>query len=219
VVDARTYQTLIGLGIPPETVPLGSVRFLGWEELRGLGEKSHDCKQWILSTNNREAIAYSVDHEHKPCVGIVLRNLHSGAKKDHKAITPDLKPLWHNFYYALPQVYKLGVCVLCEGPKDARVLASADIPAIAVLGVVPSQEHLRVIRRYAGTVLWIGDRDPVDDGRAELRANRAKYQARELELGFFDFRIPVKDPALLAGNQEWLGRIRDRVLELSSFSR
>jgi hypothetical protein len=218
-VDARTYQALRGLGIQPETVPPGSVRFLGWEELRSLGEKSRDCRLWIISPNNREAIAYSVDHEHKPCVGIILRNLFSGAKKDHKAITSDLSPLWHNFHHALPRVYKLGVCVLCEGPKDAMVLASADIPAIAVLGVIPSHEHLRVIRRYAGLVLWIGDRDVVDDGRAEIRLIRAKRQARELGLGFMDFKIPVKDPAMLAGNQEWLGRIRDRVIELSSFSR
>ena len=219
MVDAKTQQILAGLGIPPSTVPVGSVKFLGWEELRGLGERSRDCQIWIRHPNNREALAYSVDHEHKPCVGVVLRNLYGGEQKDHKAITPDLSPLWHNFYHALPQVYKLGVCVLVEGPKDARVLASADIPAIACLGVIPSHEHLRVIRRYAGTVLWIGDRDPADNGRAEIRVVRAKRQARELELGFFEFRIPTKDPALLAGNQEWLGKIRDRVLELSSFSR
>jgi hypothetical protein len=84
---------------------------------------------------------------------------------------------------------------------------------------IPSQEHLRTIRRYAGTVLWIGDHDPVDDGRAETRMNRAKWQARELGLGFFSFRIPVKDPAELAGNHEWLERIRDRVKELSLLSR
>jgi DNA primase len=144
--------------------------------------------------------------------------MHSGQRKSHKAIIPDSKPLWHGFYYALPQIYKIGVCVLVEGPKDALVLASAGIPAIAVLMAIPSPEHLRVIRRYAGTVLWIGDRDPVDGGRAEIRVSRAKRQARELELGFFDFKIPVKDPAELAGNQEWLEKIRDRVFELSSFS-
>lgn len=219
MLDERTRRILQGFGIPSETVPPGSVRFLGWEELRSLGQKSSDCRKWIRNPNNREAIGYSVDHEHKPCVGIVLRNLHTGPKKDHKAITPDLGPLWHNFYYALPQVYKLGVCVLVEGPKDAMILASADIPAIAVLMAIPSHEHLRTIRRYAGTVLWIGDRDPVDGDRAEIRVSRAKRQAKELGLGFFDFRIPAKDPALLAGNQEWLKRIRDRVLELSSFSR
>jgi hypothetical protein len=214
VVDETTRQTLEGLGIPPETVPPGSVKFLSWKELRALGMRSRDCKLWTINPNNREAIAYSVDHEHKPYVGIILRNLHSGARKDHKAITPDIKPLWHNFYHAVPQVYRLGVCVLVEGPKDARVLASANIPAIAVLMAIPSHEHLRTIRRYAGTVLWIGDRDPADD-RAEIRVNRAKRQARELDLGFFDFKIPTKDPALLAGNTEWLGKIYDRVMELS----
>jgi hypothetical protein len=219
VVDAKTQQILEGLGIRPSTVPPGSVRFLGWEELKGLGERSRDCQAWIRNANNRAAIAYSVDSEHKPCVGIILRNLYSDSRKDHKAITLDLHPLWHNFFHALPQVYKLGVCVLVEGPKDARVLASADIPAIACLGVIPSHEHLRVIRRYAGTVLWIGDRDPADSDRAEIRLSRARRQARELAFGFFDFRIPTKDPAELAGNTEWLGRIRDRVLELSSFSR
>jgi hypothetical protein len=173
---------------------------------------------WIRSVNNREAIAYSVDHEHKPCVGIVLRNLHSGANKDHKAITPDIKPLWHNFFSALPLAYQLGVVVLVEGPKDARVLSSADIPVIACLMAIPSHEHLRTIRRYAGTVLWIGDRDPVNDGRAEIRLNRARRQAKELDLGFFDFKIPCKDPAELAGNHEWFGKIRDRVLELSTLS-
>ena len=218
-MDAKTRQILAGLGISPERILPGSVRFLGWEELRSLGAKSHDCKQWIRNVNNREAIGYSVDHEHKPCVGVVLRNLHSGAKKDHKAIVPDIKPLWHNFYHALPQVYKLGICVLVEGPKDAMVLASAGIPAIAVLMAIPSHEHLRTIRRYAGTVLWIGDRDPVDGDRAEIRVNRAKRQARELELGFLTFKIPVKDPAELAGNHEWLKKIRDRVSELSLFSR
>jgi hypothetical protein len=159
-----------------------------------------------------------VDSEHKPNVGVILRNLHSGDKKSHKAITPDISPLWHNFFSALPLAYKLGVVSLVEGPKDARVLASAGIPAIAVLMAIPSNEHLRVIRRYVGTVIWIGDQDPVDDGRAEARLNRARRQAREVDLRFFEFKLPVKDPAMLAGNAEWLGRIRDRVLELSSLS-
>jgi hypothetical protein len=144
--------------------------------------------------------------------------MHSGVKKDHKALTPDMKPLWHNFFYALPRIYECGVCVLCEGPKDARVLASADIPAIAVLMAIPSHEHLRTIRRYAGTVMWIGDQDPVDRDRTEIRISKAKRQARELGLGFFNFKIPTKDPALLAGNNEWLGKIRDRVRELSLLS-
>lgn len=218
-MDTRTRETLLGLGIIPETVPPGSMRFLNWRALQSLGEKSHDCRQWIRNPNNREAIGYSVDSEHKPCVGVVLRNLHTGLKKDHKAITPDISPLWHNFIHALPQVYKLGVAVLCEGPKDARVLASAGIPAIACLGVIPSHEHLRVIRRYAGTVLWIGDQDQVDDGRAEIRLLRAKRQSRELGIGFYTYRISAKDPAELAGNTEELQRIRDRMLELSSFSR
>jgi hypothetical protein len=216
-VDETTGRILKDFGIPPETVPPGSVRFLDYKELKNLGKRSIDCRLWIRNLNNHEALAWSVDHEHKSCVGVVLRNLYSDSRKDHKAITPDIKPLWHNFYYVLPQVYRLGVCVLCEGPKDARVLASADIPAIAVLMAIPSHEHLRVIRRYVRIILWVGDRDPVTDDRAEIRINRAKRQARELELGFFDFRIPVKDPAMLAGNEEWLGRIRDRVMELSSF--
>jgi hypothetical protein len=217
-MDAKTLQILGKLGIPPDSVPPGSVRFLGWDELQGLGEKSYECKQWIRNPNNRAAIAYSVDHEHKPCVGIILRNLHSGHKKDHKAITPDLSPLWHNLYHVLPRVYELGVCVLCEGPKDARVLASADIPAMAVLMAIPSSEHLRTIRRYVHTVLWIGDNDSNDNGREEIRIMRAKRQAREFELGFYTFKIPVKDPAMLAGNQEWLEKIRDRVQELSFLS-
>lgn len=215
-MDEKTGRILKGFGIPLETVSPGSVRFLGWEELRDLGKRSTDCRLWTLNINNHEAIAYSVDHEHKPCVGVVLRNLYSDSRKAHKAITPDIKPLWHNFYNALPRVYQCGVCVLVEGPKDALVLASAEIPAIAVLMAIPSHEHLRVIRRYAGTILWIGDNDPVDDGRTEIRIARAKRQAKELGLGFFSFRISVKDPAMLAGNQEWLGRIRDRVMELSS---
>lgn len=215
-MDAKTREILEGLGIPPATVPSGSVKFLGWKELRALGERSRDCRLWTINHDNREAIAYSVDHEHKPCVGIVLRNLFSGQRKDHKALTPDLKPLWHNFHNALPQVYKLGVAVLVEGPKDARVLASADIPVIATLMAIPSHEHLRTIRRYAGTILWIGDRD-VPDERVEIRLLRARRQSRELGLDFMEFKIPVKDPALLAGNIEWLSKIRDRVLELSSF--
>jgi hypothetical protein len=217
-VDTKTYQILKKMGISPETVPIGSVRFLGREELWNLGEKSRDCRLWAISPNNKEAIAFSVDHEHKPCVGIILRNIYSGVRKDHKALTPDLSPLWHNFYHALPRIYECGVCVLVEGPKDALVLASAGIPAIAVLMAIPSHEHLRVIRRYARTVLWIGDRDPVDDGRAEIRLVRVHRQAREFGVGFFEFKIHVKDPAMLAGNQEWLSKIRDRVMELSTLS-
>ena len=217
-MDLKTREFLGKLGIRVETVPLGSMKLLDWEELQGLGERSVDCRNWIRNPNNRAAIGYSIDTEHKPCVGIVLRNLHSGVRKDHKTIAPDLKPLWHNFFGAIPEVYRLGMVVLVEGPKDARVLASAGIPVMACMAAIPSHEHFRVIHRYASTVIWIGDRDAPDE-RTEARLNKARWQTRELGLKFVEITIPAKDPAELANNPEWLKRIRDRVYELSIFTR
>jgi hypothetical protein len=217
-VDHRTSQILIRLGIPPETVPPGSVKFFGYEELRKLAEKSRDCRNWLYNPDNHEAIVYAVDHEHKRAAGIALRNLHSGPKKSHKIIAPDIKPLWHNLWNALPRVYQTSVATLVEGPKDALVLNSFGVPAIACLTAIPYQDHLRVLRRYAQIVLWIGDRDPPDE-KAELRKAKARRQSRELGLKFIEFPIMAKDPGELAGNVEWLTKIRDRVEELSYLTR
>lgn len=215
-MDQSTLDILKNFGIKdPSTIPQGSVRLFGKEQLSLLGERS---RRWIKNPFNRKALAYAIDSEHESPVGVALRNLHFGDKKDHLLIAKGEGPFWFNLHKSLPFMYESQVGVFVEGPKDALVLFSYHIPSAAFLGVVPTYHHLLVIKRYLRTMVWIKDNDPPSDFE-EKRTYKVQKQAQDLGLSLIQLPIPAKDPADLVRFPEYFQVIRERVNELSLLNR
>jgi len=192
----ETIQALVELGINPATVPKGAVKFLWAQEYRHINEET---KRWASTPLNNRALAYEIETEHQRHVGILLRNLHKEKPLSaHLAVVPKEGTYWHNFSPALEHVWKTGVAVLVEGPKDARVLASYGVSqAMAYLGSAPSKAHLETISRYARALVWIPDNEPLDPA-VVARRKWVEKAAKAFGLHLRIPKLPVKDPAMLA---------------------
>lgn len=203
-------RAMEALGIDPQSLPKGEVAFADEGKLKA--SKSKDILWWASQPGNTPAIVYTVGTEHHPRRGIILRNMHSGDARSIHTSVIGKGPFFHNFHSALPRIYGR-TAVLVEGPKDARVLWAAGIPAIAYLRNAPSRGHLYVIRRYAASILWLPDQDP-DQAEVEKRSRAFRKACSILKIDAVEMKYPVKDPAMLAGNEDWLERIRNRVREM-----
>jgi DNA primase len=212
-MDQLTKSVLAELHINPERVPPESVRVLEESDLFKLGKR---IRQWARFPQNHQALAYAMDTEHESPVGLVLRNLHAGELKSHSLITKATGPFWFNLHRSLPFFYKMGVGVLVEGPKDALMLWSHDIPAVACLGSAPTLGHLKTLARYLRVVFWIHDNDPPSK-ESELRIQDVRRRAIARDVRLIEFPIPVKDPAELYQRPEYFDLIKSRVRELSLF--
>jgi hypothetical protein len=212
-MDASTSAILNQLGICSTTVPAGSVRLLGKPELNSLGERS---RRWSRSPWNQRALAYAIDTEHDSPVGVALRNLYFGEHKDHLLVARGDGPFWFGFHRNLSSMYTAGIGVFVEGPKDALVLETQNIPAIAFLGVAPTREHLRIITRYLRAMVWIRDND-LPDVYSDRRAEQTRRAARSEGLQLIEMTIPAKDPAELVRQPEYFDVIRGRVREWAGF--
>lgn len=208
--DAATRQVLERLGIDPTTVPAGAVRLL---DQAAISQLSPRAAQWAQSPLNRVALAYAVDTEHVSTVGVQLRNLHTGPARDYLLVTRGEGPFWHNLHHALPRVYRDGVGVLVEGPKDARVLAAHGVAAVAYLGIAPTAGHLRVWRRYAGVVVWVPDTMSATRERW-LQIKRIRQQCQDLDIRLIELGIPTKDPAELVNDPAALERVIQRIRDV-----
>jgi hypothetical protein len=208
-MDEALTQQLKMLGIDPRNLPAGTVGLLHREQIATLGD---DPARWVMKPHNSPALAYEIETEHKRHVGLALRNLYSGKPHaSHHTVTNETElPLWHNWTPALPTVWNTGVIVLVEGPKDARVLHTHGIQAVAYLSNTPTQQHLKVIQRYAHTIIWIPDNEPLDD-KVKRRHQQIATTAQQFKLNLRQFRIPAKDPAELAQTPDEIHKIREKV--------
>jgi len=199
ITDPNTREVLDGFGIDPDKTPQGSVKYLRRDQYQAL---SMETFKWSMYPENDNVIAYAIDNEQKPGVGLVLRNLHRGKEKaKHLTEVPkDVQgPYWHNFHFSLETVWQTGVVVLVEGPKDARFLAQYGIPTWGYLGGVPSTEHLNCTQKYVHTAIWIPDNDNMT---YEVKRRREDVQksAERIGLRLRRLTINAKDPAELKGN-------------------
>jgi len=212
-MDPATEAVIVSLGIDPATIPDGTVKLLERDAMKAAGGR---IESWSSHPNNRKALAYEVETESTRHVGVVLRNLFfEKEKRSHLTeVSPTEEALWHNFTPALPIIWETGVAVMVEGPKDARVLFGYMIPAVAYLGPVPSPDHWDVISRYAHSVLWIPDNEPlsriVRDRREESRQT-----GRSKGVYVWDVKLPCKDAGALAQNHDELVKIQQKVIQLS----
>lgn len=191
-MDLETQEILLDLGIDPKTVPDGTVKLLEAADYRFLSERA---VSWAKSPFNQKALAYEIETEHKRHAGIVLRNLYK--EKEHKAhltIVPEGQegPFWHNWTPALDQIWETGIATLVEGPKDARMLHSLGIHALAYLGQAPSAAHLKTLVRYAHTILWIPDNESLTP-ETEKRRKLVELIAAKIGLRLRKFKRPNKD--------------------------
>lgn len=214
-VDAQTAEVLTDLGIKIDTVPSGTVRLLQRWEIFEIGSAA---KAWATSLDNAPALAYEIETETMRHVGLLLRNLYldKSRRSMHVEAPTVREALWHDFSTALPQIWRSAVAVLVEGPKDAKVLFSYGIPAIAYLTGEPSQEHIKVLVRYAKALVWVPDSDLFE-------RNYVKGKKRERVIALFKkygflyrvVKIPVGDPADLAGNFGEIKKLLDLVEQTS----
>lgn len=216
-MDEATAQQLAKYGINSETVPEGTVKLLPRFQLLSLGG---DVAKWAMRPNNDWAVAYEIETEEKRAVGLVLRNLHPKKPEaaHHTVTTEEILPLWHNWTPALPHIWKTGTAVLVEGPKDARVLHSFDIPALAYLGSAPSTDHLKTLQRYAHTIVWIPDNEPLTY-QVKVRREQVLEIAKSLGLCVRLPKIPAKDAGelVLKAPQE-IPKLRQKIQEISSLA-
>jgi len=190
-------------GIDAGSVPKGAVNLLRAEQYAGL---SSEAQKFASREENKFVLAYALDTEYSKSSGILLRNLHTDpSKKANLVVTSEKKfPLWHNLTWALPFIWDTQVVLLVEGPKDCRALWGYGFyNTVAYLGSAPSREQLRVISRYASTVIWLPDNDLVK-GNAEKftrmqsqREERVQTWATEWGLVLRKKLLPVKDAGLL----------------------
>ncbi len=157
MIDADTALVLRGYGINPDLVPDGTVRLLSAAVYGNINERT---QKWVKSIHNLSALAYELETEAKRGAGVLLRNMFSDKERASRTtVATGDGPFWHNWSPSLPEVWRTGVAVLVEGPKDARVCWQYGIPAIAYLGGVPSREQFRIISKYATTVVWVPDQE------------------------------------------------------------
>lgn len=200
------------LRIDPETLPKGTMALLESSRYSSL---CADARRWGSRAENRLALAYEIESEHRRGVGVLLRNLYDDHRKSHCDAIPEENtspPYFHNLSPSLPACWKTGIAVLCEGPKDARCLWSLGIPAIAYLGRSPTRAHLNCLSRYSSAIFWIPDSDvlnPRDPQASEVR-DRVGNNCRSLGIQLRTVSLPVgcKDPALLAKEERWIETIR-----------
>lgn len=215
-MDDYTKEVLEDLGMDVDKVPEGVVKVLESSQYRGINKETF---KWSLKLQNKTALAYEVETEEKRMAGLVLRNLFL-EKPDRAHLFVVLAenekgPFWHNFTPAIEQIWKTGVVVLVEGPKDARVLYQYDIPVMAYLGAVPTKEHFKVLYKYAHTVLWIPDVDlPLLD-IVKRRRLRVEKEAKEVGLFIQRHIILAKDPAELVDKSDEIKKIQKIVENLS----
>lgn len=207
---------LCSIGLDPARVPAGTVGVATAEAYRNLDHDDPKVKSklqaWSRYRDNDVVLVYEIETEHERGAGLVLRNLHSGPRRAHLTIPPKTKPIVHNLTPALPLIWDTGVVVLCEGPKDARVLHQAEIPAVAYLGAAPSKEFLLMVRRYAHSVVFIPDNDLRPDPRV---ITRRKFVLKDIAaLGLHARPVTlrkVKDPGELVSCPESLEDVRHTV--------
>lgn len=210
-MDPATESVIASLGIDPATVPPGTVKLLHRPEMAAMGGR---IESWSSHPNNREALAYEVETETRRHMGLVLRNLHRAKeKRSHLTeVNPTEEALWHNLTPSLPIIWEYGVAVLVEGPKDARVLYQYFIPSVAYLGPVPSPDHWTVMQRYAHTVIWIPDNEPMSF-KTRQRRQQALESGKAKGLSIWEVKIPAKDAGELVKNHDELVKILRRVEE------
>lgn len=209
----RTQEELLKLGIEPSTVPPNQVKLLEASSFIHLSKKAF---HWGSNPDNKLALAYCIDDEDKAFVGLVLRNLHGGAKRSSITVTTSKKALWHNLHPCLKEFYETGLAVLVEGPKDARVLWSNGIKATAYLGSQPSYDHLSVMKKYVNAILWIPDNDP-PSREVQARKKKVLEEASSLGLLISELKIPEKDPAELVKSPVWFEKIKNRLEEIKGY--
>jgi hypothetical protein len=95
------------------------------------------------------------------------------------------------------------------------------VPAIAYLSNHPSQELLRLVRRYAHTAIFIPDNDSglsaADTEANERRRSWLAWVARGIGLGWTRVRLRCKDPAELLAHPAEFARVREIVRDASVF--
>lgn len=215
-MDEATREVLEDFGIIPASCPDGTVRVIPKAQYMFL--KTPESLYFSDDPMNKEVIAYEIENEHQRGVGLVLRNFYPRDRGGrHLTIIPSgtQGPFWHNFTPALELTWKMGVAVLVEGPKDARVLFGYDVPAMAYLGAAPKKSHLRCIRRYAHSVIWIPDNDPVLTPEVEELRGAVIGDAKKYGISLYHVKIGVKDPGDLAKKPSEIHKIKQRVQEVS----
>ena len=211
-MDVKTSEVLSSLGIDPSSCPTGTVKLLDSSEYKHFNE---EVFKWSLNIYNRQVLAYEIESEHKRGVGLILRNLFSEkSRASHRTVVSVEPPLWHNFTPALPLVWKLGVVVLVEGPKDARFLHQFGIPTVAYLGSAPSIKHIRSIHRYAKVILWIPDNEPLDES-VKRRRNQVIETSLKLNITLRQIKLPCKDAGELKNHLDYIPKLKDLVEESS----
>jgi len=222
-MDDSTCQALRNLGIDPQTVPEGEVRLVNGLQIQAnLGQKA---AEWARDLANTPALAYRVETEHNRKAGVVLRNLHQGPQRAHLTVTAGPGPHWHNLHVALPDIYKTGLAVIVEGPKDARALWANGVAVIAYLGPAPGKGHLKTIRRYAGTVVWLPDNDQAPDPDVEekddpkeRKIQRVQRAAEEIGINLMTPKYSAKDPAELAKDPIQLAKLLGKIDEIRALA-
>jgi len=189
-------EALVGVGLRFEHTPPDAVNLLRKEEVLLLPEPA---PAFATDPKNTPCLAYPIETEHQPKVGLILRNLLQGKDRRHlDVIFPEFLPnnqaLFYGLHSNLTEIYQTSSVILVEGPKDALQLISYGLPAVAYLTSNPSPDQIRILRRYATRVFWIPDNEELQTTR---RAAREK--ARALMSQFFSLKVhqltQVKDPA------------------------
>jgi len=190
-MDQATAEYFESLNIPPDSIPEGTVKLLGYMQYLNL--KPPESTRWASHEDNQQALVYEIETEHKRAQGLILRNLYSGERRAQLTITKTEGPFWHNWTPALPHMWATGVAVLVEGSKDARAGYAYGLPqTVAYLGQAPSQRHLKQIRRYCHTMVWVPDAEVL---QPEVKARREQVERSAAKMGLLvrKVHIPKKD--------------------------
>jgi hypothetical protein len=184
---------------------------VGWARAAEYRTHSPRADTWARHPDNDPVVVWEVEREHHRGAGVILRNLHGGARRAHLTLLEaDVTegPYFHNLHPALPGIWGTRVVVACEGPRDARVLHQAGVPAVAYLGQVPTEAWWRVLRRYAAAVVWVPDNDIHTDPRTRERRAEVPWRVTALGLGFRTLTLRgVKDPGELVDHPGELERL------------
>jgi hypothetical protein len=109
--------------------------------------------------------------------------------------------------FGFARFHRAPAVALTEGPLDAAALWTAGIPALALLGLRPTRDQVRLLRRFDLVVL-VADPDP---GGELFEAHCLRELPRAVPLRLPPWAGPVKalDPSFLAFLAAEFGRTRE----------
>ncbi|MEM8903234.1 MAG: DNA primase [Actinomycetota bacterium] len=152
-----------------------------------------------------------------------------GPKYKNSAQGPvyDKSRVLYGLNWAKQQAVANGRVVVCEGYTDVIGFASAGVTeAVATCGTSLTEDHVKVMRRFARRIVLAFDADAAGQGAAERVY--AWERAHDLEVAVVDlgagrdpgdvaFEDPSALPAAVDAAQPFLGWRVDRILDAASF--